>query len=77
MATKTDFERSLERATGETVESLRDTPIDERRRRLEKKFGKPMRFVSHWPFIGRGTVCHDGTVSHADVERELDKALGK
>jgi hypothetical protein len=72
---ETDFERALERATGESLASLRDTPIAERRRTLERKFRRPMRFISHWPFIGRGTVVHGGTISHQDVERQLDRAL--
>lgn len=70
-----EFERALERATGEPLAALRDTPIDERRRKLEAKFRKPMRFISHWPFIGRGTVVHAGTISHQEVERQLARAL--
>ncbi|MGD0523070.1 MAG: hypothetical protein ABSA43_00710 [Candidatus Microgenomates bacterium] len=62
---KTDFEKAIERATGESIESLRSTPIDERRRRIEQKFGKPMKVTSIGPSL----------VSHQQVEAELDKAL--
>lgn len=62
---KTEFEKAIEKATGESVESLRSTPIDERRRRIEQKFGKPMKVTSVGPEL----------ITHQQVEAELDKAL--
>lgn len=41
----TPFEQALERATGRTIQDLRDTPIDVARARIEKQHGKPMTVV--------------------------------
>jgi hypothetical protein len=72
---KTAFERALEHATGETIESLRKMPIDERRRMIERKKGRRMRFTSRFPFIGRGTILHNDILSREEVEERLDEAL--
>ena len=68
-----DFLRTLEQQTGESIESLRNMPIDERRRMNEAKHGKPMQILSHFPLIGR--AFYSTLVSHEQVEAELDEAL--
>ncbi len=59
------FIQAIEAATGESVESLRNTPIDERRRRIEKKFGAPMKVVSSSPQI----------ITREEVDKLVDEAL--
>ena len=36
-----------------------------------------MRFVSYFPFVGRGNVLRGRLLSHKEVEEELDRALGE
>jgi len=74
MAT-TAFEKAIELATGESVESIRNTPVDERRRAIEQQRGRRLRFRSRFPFIGRGNVLHDRFVDHEEAERALKEAL--
>lgn len=75
MALKRRVIAAIEKATGETVQQLRNTPIDERRNAIEKKHRKPMSFYTAFPFIGRGNVMGDKVISHADVEKLISKAL--
>lgn len=67
--------KAIEKATGETVQCLQDMPISERRKLVEKKLGTSMKFPSAFPFIGRGNVMGNKVITHADVERQLTKAL--
>jgi hypothetical protein len=55
---KTAFELSIEQATGRSIEYLRDTPIDEQRRDIEKQIGRPLNFTSS---------THN-YISHAEAE---------
>jgi hypothetical protein len=66
---KTEFEKTIETDTGMTVKEIRGTPLDELRARAEQKLGKPIEV----------TGTHHGVtiVSHAEVEKILDKALKK
>ena len=77
MEEKTEFEKSIENETGETIEAIREMPIDERRYKTEQKHGSPLKFTSHYPFIGRGNILFDSLLSHQEIEKELDKALRK
>lgn len=74
MTTKTEFEKAIEAATGESVESLRDTPIDERRSKIGKKWGR-LHVLTFFPFIGRGNIMRDHIRSREEVDADLDKAL--
>ena len=74
---KSTFEQTIERATGESIETLRTTPIEERRAKLEAARGKPMEFYSAFPVIGRGHVLRENFVTHESCERILDGILGK
>lgn len=67
--------RAIERATGESIESLRAMPIDERRRKIEKKQGSRLVITRNFPFIGRGNVMRDETMSHEEIEKQLDEVL--
>ncbi len=72
------IERAVKLATGEDAAVLRARPLDEHRRAVEAKHGgRRMRFLSHFPFLGRGSVLHDRTVSHEQVEADLDAALAR
>lgn len=77
MMDKSTFERSIERATGEQIESLRTTPIAVRREKLEAIKSRPTDYYSAFPVIGRGNILRDSFVTHKDCERMLDDILGK
>lgn len=70
---KTTFEKALEEATGETIESLRNKHIDQRRKEIEAKSGKPMRVISRWPFIGRTQAPQ--ILTSKEVNSTVDEAL--
>ena len=72
---KASLIRAIENATGESVESLRSMPLDERRQLIEKKTGRRLKVTRNFPFIGRGNVMRDETVSRDQVETELREAL--
>lgn len=74
MATKI-FERAVELATGESIENLRSTPVDELRTKVERKRGRPLRFKSYFPFIGRGNVLRSRVVPHDRVEEDFLRAV--
>jgi hypothetical protein len=69
-----DLVAQIERRTGKTIEELRSTPIDEMRREVEKKCG-PMRVLSRWPLIGRGSIMRDYVKTSAEIDREFEHAL--
>ena len=72
------IERAVKLATGEDADVLRARSLDEHRQIVEGRHGgRRMRFLSHFPFLGRGSVLHDRTVSHDQVEAELDAALSR
>lgn len=77
MNNKTELERAIEQKVGESIESIREMPIDERRRITEKKYGVTMIFRSLGKLVGRGNVLRDRTISRKEVEEALDKALHK
>lgn len=69
------LERAIEKTTRESIESLRDMPLDERRRKIEKKQGRRLVITRNFPFIGRGNVMRDRTISHEEIEKQLDEVL--
>jgi len=71
---KTNLERAIENQLGEPIDLIRQTPIDERRKIVEKKHGKRMQFRSYFPLVGRN-VLHGKILTHEEVEASLDKAL--
>jgi len=50
-----EVERIIERAIGEDIETIRNTPIDEYRKRFETRTGKPIRLSP----IGQRLVSHE------------------
>lgn len=72
---KTSLERAIERATGQPIESLRNSTLTEQRRIVEEKTGHRLVFTRNFPFIGRGNVMRDQTVSHEEVEKLLAEAI--
>lgn len=76
MASKA-LEEAVERATGESVDALRSTPLDERRALLEAQRGERVKYVSWSPVIGRGNVLSDRIVSHEQAEQAYEDAIRK
>lgn len=71
----TRFERTVERALGESIEAIRMTTVAQRRASRELVTGKPVRYVSCFPLIGRGNVLRDKAVDHRTADAILRKAL--
>ena len=71
----TSLIEQIELTTGETIDDLRRTPISDRREAIEKKKGSRMVVSRFFPFIGRGNVLRDKTISREEVEQQLDEAL--
>lgn len=69
------LERAVKKATGETADVLRARTLEETRALAEKRHPRRFKFISRFPFIGRGNVLLDRTVSHKGVEAALDDAL--
>lgn len=66
----------IEDAVGLNVEEIRHTPLDELRKRFEARDGgRRMRFLSEFPFIGRGSVLGDRLVPHEEAERAFASAV--
>ena len=74
-AVKKSLERAIARRTGLSIESLRSMTPHELRERVEKKTGHGLVFTCNFPFIGRGNVMRDKTVSRERIEKQLDEAL--
>ena len=69
------FTSAVEQATGMSAEKLRRTPIDEFRRMVEEERGSSIRFVSEFPWIGRGNVLRDRCTSHQAAEDAYESAI--
>ena len=69
------LEQAVEQLTGESVALLRSRSLEETRKVAEKRHGRAFRFISRFPFIGRGNVLRDRLVTRKDVEATLDRAL--
>jgi hypothetical protein len=66
----------VERLTGRSASSLRAETLTTVRLQVERASGRPLKFVSRFPFIGRGNVLRDRVISNETIERQLDEALG-
>lgn len=69
------FEQAIETAMGESIENLRQIPIDERRARMENASGRTLFFRTRFPFIGRGNVMRDHVVHNDKVESDFLRAV--
>lgn len=72
---ETLIDRTIAESTGHSVEYLKNTPLDELRKNAEKRRGRPLRFVSVFPWIGRGNVMRDRLVSHEEAVAAYDDAI--
>lgn len=68
-----EFLKAIEQTTGESIKYIQDTPLDEQRNKIEKKFGTPMKVVSLFPLIGRKPSSK--LITHQEVNRMVDEAL--
>lgn len=59
------FERTIEVATGESIDKVRNTPICESRARAEERFGRPMTFRNGGEIFG----------SYDEADRAYDQAM--
>ena len=64
-----------EEATRRPADYAERTPLDELRRDEERKRDSPLKFVSYFPWIGRGSVMRDCLVSHQEAEAAYDDAI--
>ncbi len=71
------FERAVEDALGEPIESIRNKTIDDRRCEIERKRKKRLRFISYFPFVGRGNVLRKFIVDHKRVEKAFRSAINR
>ncbi len=69
------LEHAVKIFTGRTAQELRRIPLGSYRKFVEKKRCAPIRFVSRYPYVGRGNVLRDRNLSAEEVEAMLDKAL--
>ena len=60
---------------GRSVEYLKNTPLDELRTNAERERGHPLRFVTVFPWSGRGNVLRDRLVSHEEAVAAYDDAI--
>jgi hypothetical protein len=67
--------RTIAESVGCSVEYLKNTPLDELRANAEKKRGAPLKFVTVFPWIGRGNVLRDRLVSHEEAIAAYDDAI--
>ena len=74
-ASEAAFLAAVESRTGMTAHQIRQTPLDQIRRRTERRFGWRMAIRSFWPLIGRGNIMHGRTQSREEVDAALDEAL--
>lgn len=72
---KASLERAIEATTGQTIDNLRNMPLDTLRRLIEKKRQSAVVITRNFPFLGRGNVMRDETISRDEVEKQLDEAL--
>lgn len=70
------LEEAVSMSTGKSVDYLRNTPIDEQRLEAENRLGRRLRIKSYFPFIGRGNVLRDVTVTNDELEQWLDRHTG-
>ena len=69
------LEASVERATGQRVETLRNQTLTQMRRTTEARIKHGLRFCSRFPLIGRGNVMRGRIVDHESVESLLASIL--
>jgi len=69
-----NLESNIEELTGLSIDEIQRMDVSDFRKYIEKKNKKPLKFTSHFPFIGRGSVLHD-FISDKQLDKEIDKFL--
>ena len=69
------FFQIIEDYVGLSIDQIRGLSVDEQRNRCEDRVGKPLKFISHFPFIGRGNVLRDRTSSHQKIEKDFERTV--
>jgi hypothetical protein len=69
------FDLAVQKATGRDVDFLRRTPVDQYRRMVETQSGRPIRFTSRFPLIGRGNILRGRALDHQKAEQAFASAL--
>jgi hypothetical protein len=75
METLMKLEKIVELDTGKKASEIRSVTLGEFRAGLERTRGHALRFITKFPFLGRGNVMRDKTIDHATVDRLLDESL--
>jgi hypothetical protein len=73
--TEERFIKALERATGRSLEYLRQVSLEDWRAEVDARFGRRRRFRSYYPHVGRGNVLRDRVRDHDDVEADFERAM--
>ena len=69
------IEKLIERRLNKTITEIRNTTIAQNRIEIEERTGKPTKFKSWWPLIGRGSVMADRAKSNEEVEKSFLLAI--
>ncbi|OGI11428.1 MAG: hypothetical protein A2Y40_09560 [Candidatus Margulisbacteria bacterium GWF2_35_9] len=67
--------KHIESKVGLSLNEIKTNSPYETRKHLEKKNKKQVKFVSAFPFIGRGNVLRDGIKERSSINSEVDKIL--
>lgn len=74
MTGKSKFETVIARLAGESIETLRSVPMDERQLAVEARHGARLKITSKYCSV-RGSVLHDRLIDSAQLEEIVDQAL--
>ena len=69
--------KHIENKVGLSVKDIRSNSPYKTRIYLEGKNKKTLKFVSAFPFIGRGNVLRDGIRERSQINYEIDQILAK
>lgn len=69
------LEEAVQIETGESPDSLRKESLSERRLKIEKAKGFPLRLTKKFPFIGRGSVMGDRILPSEEIDRQFMESL--
>ena len=68
-------EKNAERLTGLTMAQIRDFSPFRLRKHLEERNAKRFRFVSEFPYVGRGNVLRESLADSDSLNAEIDAIL--
>jgi hypothetical protein len=70
-------EKNAETVIGLSAEEIRKYSPDELRNYLENKNRQKFIFTTEFPAIGRGNVLRDNIVTTEEINKDIDKILGR